>query len=439
MHFGLTDWLARSAGFTASEAMSIALGNGRVDSGLVDTMELSLEHACVAVFPEAAADVQRRHFPSSVAVPAAAQTRAVVAGSAAARKPLVDLRPRVTGKEGLMLSKYGEALHTLQDSWSYAGVPGIPEPGAGIACDPGYASGHPPGRGGAHPHGAALTLAHPADAVAMASASYEALLAYPPIAGAARRPASWATLAPLVEAFARARTKTEKRDWFVGHGIEDTAFLFHTTLPDGPRPGPLEFMGRLLPPLKGAKSNQHDAAPDVKLFFDGLFARWLGTEPVDAVVLSLAAGRAVPPAPGSIVPRASQSPRGRVDPELRQLIARLELWKLRDHGSAAVLAHARAPLSAAQLEAVDRLTRAPGAYVQPDELRNAFFPLLPKSEHPSPLLPYIVRELKPLADGRQRSIAITRLRHAPYDTLGLVAERSDRGWVLVDLVFTVDQ
>ena len=86
----------------------------------------------------------------------------------------------------------------------------------------------------------------------------------------------------------------------------------------------------------------------------------------------------------------------------------------RDHGSAAQLAHVRAPLSAAQLAAVDRMTRAPGAYVQPlTELRNAFFPLLPKGKDPSPLLPYLVRDLAPGAAGRARGVAITRLRHAP--------------------------
>ena len=296
VHFGLTQWLARLAGFSAGQATAIALGNSRIDSGLIDTMELVLEHACVAVFPEAAADVQRRHFPSAVTVPARPEARTVAAGSAAARKPLDDRLPLVIGKEGLMLSKYGEALHTLQDSWSYAGVPGIPEPGAGIGCDPAYASAHPAGRGASHPHGAALTYTHPADVVSMASASYQALTAYPPIAGTSRRPEPWAALAPLVEQFARARTKTEKRDWFVGQGINETEFLHHTTLPDGPRPGPLEFMGRMLPPLKGATSNQHDAAREIKAFFDELFARWLGTESVDAVVMAL--GMEPPADPG---------------------------------------------------------------------------------------------------------------------------------------------
>ena len=114
VHFGLTQWLARKAGYTAGQATAIALGNSRVDSGLIDTMELTLEHACVGEFPKAAADVQRRHFPSAVPVPARPELRPVVAGSAAARKPLDDTMPHVIGKEGLMLSKYGEAMHTLQ-------------------------------------------------------------------------------------------------------------------------------------------------------------------------------------------------------------------------------------------------------------------------------------------------------------------------------------
>lgn len=419
VHYGLTQWLALRAGFTAAQAAAIALGNYRVDSGLIATMELSLEHACVGQFPEAASEVQARHYPSSKAVPAQPQQRAVVAGSAAARKELADLLPALADKEGLMLGKFGAALHPLQDSWSYAGAPGVPDPGAGVSCDPLYASTHPPSRGGPHPHAAALTHAHAADAVAMAAATYQALVAYPAIARAVRQPRPWASLVPLVEQFAKARSKTEKRDWFVREGVDETGFLRDTSLPDGPRPGPLEFPGRTLPPLKSATSNQYDAADDAKAFFDDLFARWLGSEPVDIVVKALATGS---------------------DARRRQLSARLKLWKLRDHGSAAVLAHARAPLSAAQLSAVDRLARAPQASVQPDDLRNAFFAVLPKSKDPPPLVPYVVRELPPGPQGHARSIALLRLRHAPYDTLGLVAERVAPGrWRLSDVVSVVDQ
>lgn len=439
VHFGLTQWLARQAGFTPSQARAIAVGNFRVDSGLIATMELNLEHACVGSFPEAAADVQSRHYPSAKTVPAPPRDRVVVAGSAAARKALADITPQVIGKEGLMLSKFGEALHPLQDSWAYAGAPGTLDPGAGVRCDPAYASTHPAARGGAHPHGAALTNTHPADVMAMAAATYQALVAYPSVAGVARQPQAWAQLAPGVERFARARTKTEKRAWFVSQDERDTAFLHDTTLPDGPQAGPLEFAARMLPPLKSPTSGQYDAAADIKAFFDELFARWLGTEPVDAVVIALGAATDKPAAAAA---RASQPAGTSANPQLRELAARLKLWKLRDHGSAAVLAHAPAPLNAAQLKELDRLARAPGAYmqlVQPDELRNAFLPVLPKSKVAPPLLPYVVRDLAPTAGGQARNIAIMRLRHAPYDTLGFVAERTSRGWALVDIISAVDQ
>jgi len=39
---------------------------------------------------------------------------------------------------------------------------------------------------------------------------------------------------------------------------------------------------------------------------------------------------------------------------------------------------------------------------------------------------------------RPRAIAIARLRHAPYDTVGWIAERRGARWVLVDMVAMVD-
>jgi hypothetical protein len=136
--------------------------------------------------------------------------------------------------------------------------------------------------------------------------------------------------------------------------------------------------------------------------------------------------------------KAGGRPAGKPDPRLRELTARMKLWKLRDHGSAAALAHAAGPLSGKQLAAVERLAKAPNAYVVPGAVAEAFFPLLAKGEHASPLLPYIVRELRP-PSGPSRMLAIARLRHAPYDTVGWIAERSGERWVLVDMVAAVDQ
>lgn len=430
VHYGLTQWLARQAGFEPSQAEAVATGNQRVDSGLIDTLELNLEYACSGRWPDAAVDVQRRHFPAAGLVPAPADQRAVVPGSAAARKPVADLLSAAVGKEGVLLGLLGATLHTLQDSWSHAGIPGLPQPGGGLTCDPALASGHPAGRGGPDGHDADLTHRWPADTVAMAKATYDVLSAYPRVQGRVRSAMPWSALTPAVERFARARSKTEKRDWFVAQGIESTAFLEGISLPNGPRPGPLAFGGRKLPPLKNATSSQHDVPVDARAFFDRLMARWLGSESVESVVADMAGGNALP-AKGATLAKA--------DPSVRDLAARMKAWKLNDHGAVAELLHTRAALKPAQLQAIDRLARAPGALVRPAAVADAFFPLLAKGKYASPLLPYIVRELPAAAGAKPRVVAIARLRHAPYDTLAWIAERGNSGWRLVAMVSAVDQ
>ena len=429
VHYGLTQWLARQAGFDPSQAEAVAIGNQRVDSGLMDTLELNLEYACSSRWAEAAVDVQRNHFPAASVVPASADQRTVVPGSAAARKPVADLLATTAGKEGLLLGLLGAALHPLQDSWSHAGIPGVPQPGGGLACDSALVSGHPVNRGGADGHGADLTYRWPADTVAMAKATYDVLAAYPRIQGRPRNVTPWSTFMPAIERFAQARSKTEKRDWFVAQGIEATAFLEGISLPHGPRPGPLTFSGRKLPPLKNATSSQHDVPTDVRAFFDRLLARWLGSESIESVVADMA-GAALAAKGGT-----SQ----KADSLVRDLTARMKAWKLSDHGSVAELVHSRAALNPAQLQAVDRLVKAPGAFVRPAAVPDAFFPLLAKGKYASPLLPYIVRELPAAAGANPRVVAITRLRHAPYDTLGWIAERGNSGWRLVAVVSAVDQ
>lgn len=425
VHYGLTQWLARKAGFTESQAQSIALGNQRVDSGLVDTLAPLLEYACAGRFPEVAKEVQARHYPMS-SPSAGPEQRAVVAGSPAAREPLVRMLAGAVGKEGLMLGKLGEAMHTLQDSWSHAGTPGVPAGDDLLSCDPALAVGHPVSRGGADSHRADLTHAYPADAVAMARASYEVLSAYPRIQGQPRSAVTWEALAPAVEQFTKARSKTEKRAWFAAQGIADTNFLAGTSLPDGPGPGDLVFGGRKLPSLSSAVSTQHDAPADVKRFFDTLLERWLGEEPVPRVLEAFALKADAP------------RDRGPAAANLRQLTARMTLWKLRDHGAVSDLAHSRVPLSEAQLRAVDRLGRDPAAFIRPAAPGDAVFALLAQGANASPLLPYVVRNLPPSPQGSARAIAILRLQHAPYDTLGWIAQRGAQGWGLVSVVAAVD-
>ena len=410
VHYGLTRWLAQKAGYSDWQARAIATGDFRVDSGLMSTLALLPEYACIVKDADVAREIQERHYPSKTKVPADPRDRAVEPGSPAARDALAKTLQSAKGNEAAYLGLFGAALHPLQDSWAHSGVPAAPAFGS-IGCDAKLASAPPVGgNGGAH--SADLTYVSPVDTVEMAKATYEALTAYPPVKGERRTAQDWSLLEPGIRAFAEARSKTAKREWFVKQGIADTEFLEGTTLPDGPKPGALHFDGRQLPPLEKAASLQYDVPTDAREFFDRLFVRWLGNEPVEAIVAS--------------------------SPHAAQMQARLKVWKLRDHGAAARLAHLTRPYSAAEIAQVNVLSKHAEANVAiaPEQ---AFFPLVTHTPNLSPLLPYILHTLPSRAASAPSAIAIARLKHAPRDTIGFLAEKSASGWTLVDVISVVDQ
>ena len=425
VHFGLTRWLALRADFTESQSEAIALADQRIDGGMIETLELSLEFACAGSFPQVARQAQHEHYPSATAVPAPAAARVVVPGSDAARAALIAFAAPLKGREGLMLGKFGEALHPLQDSWAHQGVPSGLLAAASLPCDPMLMSAHPAVRGGPDSHSADASASWPADTLAMAKATYEELLRYPTIDGRLRKPAQWNTLLPLLKGFVNAATKTQKRAWFVLQAMPDTRFLSGTSLPDGPDPGPLDWNGVKLLTLSGNSSKQHDAPADARAFVDRLLARWLGGERVETVVAEMAEA-----------PASGKPPVNPAVASMRELTARLKLWKMRDHGSAVKLVHAPSPMTSAQLRAADRLTSDPRALLAPTDLSQAVYPLQPAAPAPMPLLPYLMRAL-PESSGVSRMIAIAKLRHAPYDTMGWIIERREKGWSLVEVVATV--
>ncbi|MCT8175276.1 hypothetical protein [Variovorax sp. CY25R-8] len=401
VHFGLTRWLAVQAGFSAPQADAIATGNQRVDFGAMETMLLVTEYACTGADAESRAEAAR----------AARRLHAPVAGEAsteALRTLLRDAGP----KAGLLLLKFGEALHPLQDASAHEGADaaGIGAPAiAGLPCDP-----PPPAAasGGEQAHRADLTAARPAAALAMARASFEWLQRYPPIADAPRVVADWPRVEAQLGGFLTASTKAAKAAWFREHGMEDTGFLEGISLPDGAQPWTATWSGRRLPRLQEAASTQHGVPEEVRRFFDDFFAAWLG-DGDPAAALGLA--------------------RGEGTPAQRDLAARLRLWRLHDHGAAAALAHAPSALTRAQLQRVDALARDRSAYARYPRLADAFFPLMAIESYAPPLLPYIVRPLPALADGEPRMLAIAKLRHAPYDELLLVAQRRAGRWSVVSL------
>lgn len=429
VHYGLTHWLAFKAGFSRSEAEAIALGNQRVDSGAMSSLEIVFDYACVNKDGSAAQKITDLHFPSAESLPRKADARNVKSGGQAARHRIESAVSKAKGHEGQMLGLFGGGLHTLQDSWAHAGTPGLIALGGGLSCDSSLAAGHPLDRGGADSHESDQTHAFPSDTIAMAKATYDALIAYPAIQSRRRTAEPWSQIADSVAQFAAARTKSEKRAWHVARGLEDTGFLEGVTLPDGLNPGPLRFLGRSLPPLVEIRSTQWNVPMDAKLFFDGLLNRWLGSESVESVVTELAGP---PPKTGTL---ATETYRRR----LRQLTGRMLVWKVKDHGTVAKLAHSKEPLTEVQLALISKLTRDKSVFLKPATPAEALFPLVAKGDEPSPLLPYVIRELPSLSSPAVRRIsAFARVKHAPYDTIGWIAEESPMGWVLVDVLWAVD-
>lgn len=413
VHYGLTLWLALKAGFLQHEAEAIARGNARVDSGGPTAIDPILGYACA--FPDLAAAlrVQLIHFPSSRAVPALPGERTVVAGSESAKRAASEAIKSSVGNEAEMLSLFGASLHPLQDSWSHRGIPDVPQFGGTLKCDPTLVGGHPLARGGANSHKANLTFAYPQDVLEMADATYTFLRQYPPIAGRKREPTAWPTLISDISAFAGARSKAEKSRWFQQQHFASTAFLDGISLPDGGQRSEPNLDYGVLPKLSIGSPRQYDAPQEQQTFFDALLAAWLlptGSDQLLRPMITATSGRA------------------------EQVLARLRLLKLHDHGLSATALHGNKDLSRSDLRKLAQQTGTPRASINPANVADALMPLVAKAEEASLQLHYVLR---PLSGGRV--LAILRLKHLPYDTAGLIAEKTDTGWRLVDVVVAVDQ
>jgi hypothetical protein len=419
VHFGLTAWLARQGGYTPDQATAIATGDQRVDAGDVQFTDLMSIYACAAPDAKASELVRTHHFPSAKGVPNPPADRVVEAGSASARQLLDVVLRAAPGRESYLLYKLGEAVHVLQDSWSNQGVPSVPDVfPAWFGCDAALTWGEPLARGGWASHRPDQTSPWTADVMAMAAATYEALGRYPAGDGARRAAKPWPEVAAQLDGFVRATTKSAKADWFVAHGIDDVSFLDGITLADGARPFTATWNGRHLPPLATFASSQHDIDPQLLQFFDDFLGRWIA----GGDLKGLASASAVP---ASARERAA-GPDAPID--AKQLLARLALWRIRDHGSVADLAHQAQPLSVSQLGAVDKAAAKAGALTKVESAARGVLPLLPDSSAATPLLPYWTRHIDAEAGAPERAVATFKFRHAPYDTVEVFAIRTAQGW-----------
>jgi hypothetical protein len=263
----------------------------------------------------------------------------------------------------------------------------------------------------------------------MAKATYDVLTQYPAVSGAKRTPRNWEEIRPALDRFVTASTKSEKRRWFASQGMDDVSFLEGISLRDGAQPFELRWPGRKLPPLGSAQSRQHYVQADLLDFFNRFFARWVSSTDFEAMATEFGPNTSPHDANSrSAVPKQIAT---------AELATRLKVWRLRDHGRIANIAHSVQPLTARERATVDAVAKEPNAYAHFDRSADAFFPLLPRGNDASPLLPFFVAPIG-TPGGNPTAVAVTKFRHLPYDTVAVVAEQVGGRWRVVSIDSTVD-
>ncbi len=426
VHFGLTQWLALQAGYAPADAAAIATGDRRVDSGDTHFIELAFDYACANADSADSVSVQAHHFPSDARLPAAPAARLVAAGSPSAWAKVNELAATPPDQVSIMLLTFGAALHPLQDSWSNQGVPDTPQPFAGaVHCDASLTWASPALRGGWVSHRADLTWLWPEETLAMAEATYRALLNYPRGLRRVHPAMPWSAIVPLLQGFIQAQTKTDKKQWFAARGIMDASFLDGVSLRDGAERFTSTWPGLRLPSLEDLRSGQWATDSDLRDDMSRFFADWIAADRLDVSAHHAAGAKAR--AEGPIRSMGS-----------RELGARLRLWRVRDHGKVAAMLHQHGALTSSQLAEAQRITRVQSdlvAYANPAE---AFLPLLIKTHKGSNLTPFFLVPLSPPTSRLPQALVAFKLRHAPYDTVALVVEKVNASWRVISVDAVVE-
>ena len=218
VHYSLTYWLARKAGFSIRNAYLIATADLSKDLGSYSPATWGVAHILLTGDRAASDAIRKDHFPSEASLPAPPNERQVVPNSSAGRveiERILALNSDI--RDERWLSDIGSALHSLQDSWSHRGIPDIPFGPFFPTFRPSLSWGHPCDRGGWSSHDADLTFRDFGETNEMAREFCRILV---PILEA--RPtlrehpsADWKQIAADVRSFGRASTKAAKATWFM--------------------------------------------------------------------------------------------------------------------------------------------------------------------------------------------------------------------------------
>ena len=217
-------------------------------------------------------------------------------------------------------------------------------------------------------------------------------------------------------------SKTSKKAWFNTHGIQDTKFLQETNLPDGQE----TFYRDVVQDAK--KARWQIATPavsdDVNKFFDQIFRDWILPGPgrsalsrhfaVDTLTKKVAIEKPV------------------ADDKDVSLLSLFDMWLVRDHGVIAAFDHG-VRMGKEKNEYRGFTATVSKAAYSFKSIENALIPIGVKSR------PFVVVPIKDPKNPRsQIYCAIAKFKHAPHDTLLIVAEQEQDQLRIVDLQWSVD-
>jgi hypothetical protein len=412
MHYGLTKWLALQAGYREDAAEMIADRAESIDGHIVDAVHLMVWYACLEsdkkTAKQASEMIRDHHFPTFEVVGQPPEKREVVPGSDAA---LAQAR-RLTGRPSTTLpydtEKFGDSLHVVKDSWSHQGIPDVPQLLGLVKCDSDYAWGHPQQRGGWSRHNADITFVYPDHALKAAEITYgllEKFLKLNPSLGTTGKP--WPAIEPRVKQFIEAKTKTDKKKWFMAEGFKDFSFLYRISIPDGGesfltmRTATRKIRDRALSTMAKIDVPKH-----IQEFYDKFFRDWAMSDDFVRIAQTYTD-------PAAVI--ASLQLSAATGPESIEGVATsLALWRLSDHGKFAAAGHRPGPTVASWSTAFIAFG-GPGELARYETVQTAFVPISLGADR---RVPYLVAPV-PAGKGAERDlfVGLARFRHAPNDTL----------------------
>lgn len=464
VHYGLTYWLARQAGFEKKYAEKVAAGDYGADQGRYNPAPWVVAlHIILDGDVGAANAVRNTHFASFQTLPAPPPKRAVEPNSPAARRAAENSVKAPDPKEPLdfSLETLGFALHPLQDSWAHQGVPDIPfRPG--YQRHPELSFGHPADRGGWFLHNADITCLddHPKEVVAAAKASYEFMVEFLKTHPTARaqKSADWAVLEPRVLEFAKACTKGQKLRWFKSdENVPLSDYGDQNFLQTISTPGIISRIGGALAPAPKEKREyvwknlrpaflSAEAKDTIQRFFDN----WLVKQDIPAALqfldlqaLAAQEFRTSEPSLGKNVGAelGMESQNGEKDAKLEAAVRTwaekfLVLWLVEDHGLVNQMGHG-IPL-AKEYESLPSDTKKLSdsfRLVSYKSLDDAIY--APESVEKNEL-PYFVGEgFSPDIPSGQTAVVAFQFRRLPNDTLLLFFSRTAKGWQVSRMYWVV--